>query len=128
MKFLLLVHSPRSRWDELPAAGTDNEMAEHVALIEELDSRGCLLDCSPLAPPEQATTVRVRDGATLAALDRAVAMEDVPAGYYIVECPNIDAAIEAAARIPDAATSKVKVHPLLDLPAVAAGRRQSADG
>lgn len=64
MRFLLLVHSPRARWDEVPADGTDEEMLAHVALIAELDSQAKLVDCSPLAPPEEAVTVRVRARAT----------------------------------------------------------------
>lgn len=133
MRFLLLVHSPRSRWDELSTADTDEEMEAHLALIEELDSRGYLVDCSPLAPPEQAITVRVRDGTTLAcenpaAENQAFDTEDALAGYYIIECPTTAAAVEVAARIPDAATSKVLVHPLLDLPAGPTGPRPSADG
>lgn len=115
MRFLLLVHSPWSRWDEVPADGMDEDMERHVALIEELDSRGRLVDCSPLAPPEQSVTVRARDGAALSAGNPRGDDEDVLAGYYVIEMPTVEEALKTAARIPDAATSKVVVHPLLDL-------------
>lgn len=127
MRFLLLVHSPRSRWDEVPADGTDDEMEEHMTLIEELDSRGAL-DCSPLAPPEQAVTVRVCDGAPLVANSPGGEEDEVLAGYYVIECASINEAVEIAARIPDAATGKVAVHPLLDLAPVPTGPRQSTGG
>lgn len=89
MRFLLLLHSPRTRWDAVPADGTDEEMEAHVALIGELDARGQLVDCSPLATPEPA--------------------------------------VEVAARIPDAATSKVLVHPLLNLEPVPTGPRPATE-
>ncbi len=128
MRFLLLVCSARARWDEVPADGTDEEMDAHVALIRELDSRGQLVDCSPLAPPEQAVTVRVRDGETLASDNPGGDdEEDVLAGYYLIECPTTDEAVLVAARIPDAAEFKVLVHPLLDLDPVPTGPRPATE-
>lgn len=50
------------------------------------------------------------------------------AGYYVIECPTIDEAVKVAVRIPDAATSKVLVHPLLDLDAVPTGPRPATEG
>ncbi len=129
MRFLLLVHSPRSRWGEVPADGTDDEMDRHLALIEELDSHNRLVDCCPLAPPEQVVTVRVRAGQILATVDPADSdEEDLLAGYYLLETRTAAEAVEVAARVPDAATSKVLVHPLLQLAAVPTGPRQSIDG
>ena len=119
MRFLLLVHSPRSRWDELPADGTDDEMRGHVALIEELHSSGRLVDCSPLAPPERSVTVRVRNGSTTVVENTSVDTEDSLAGYYVIECAGMEEAVGYAARVPDAATSKVLLQPLLHLRAVA---------
>jgi hypothetical protein len=91
-------------------------MRGHLALIEELESSGRLVDCSPLAPPEESVTVRVRNGSTFAST--AVDTADCLAGYYVIDCAGLDEAVEYAARIPDAATSKVLVQPLLDLPAL----------
>ncbi|MGC0274173.1 YciI family protein [Pseudactinotalea sp. Z1739] len=126
MRFLLLVHSPRGRWQGIPADGADGEMQRHIALIEDLDSQGRLLDCSPLAPPEEAVAVRVRHGVTLATgtPGEEVGYQDgVLAGYYLIECPTTDEAVQVAARIPDAATSEVLVHPLIDLEPVPTGPR-----
>ncbi len=111
----------------MPADGTDEEVEAHVALIGELDSQGQLVDCSPLAPPEQAVTVRVRDGATLAT-DNPCGEDGVLAGYHLIERPTTDEAVKVAARIPDAATSKVLVHPLLDLAPVTTGPRTETQG
>lgn len=125
MRFLLLVHSPRARWQGIPVDGADGEMQRHIALIDDLDSQGRLLDCCPLAPPEEAVTVRVRHGVTLATdTPGEVGNQDgVLAGYYLIECPTTDEAVQVAARIPDAATSKVLVHPLIDLEPVPTGPR-----
>lgn len=112
----------------MPADGTDEEMAAHVALIVDLDARGQLVDCSPLAPPEQAVIVHGRAGETQTSGNLGGDEDHVLAGYYVIECPTIAEAVPVAARIPDAATSKVVVHPLLDLDPVPSGPRPLRNG
>lgn len=126
MRFLLLVRSPRSRWDDLPETGTDDEMDAHTALINDLDARGWLVDCSPVRPPQDAVRVRVRDGETLRDRDTVDEDTDVVAGYYLIDCPSAQDAVAVAARVPDAATGEIIVHPLLNLTEVPTGSRPQA--
>jgi hypothetical protein len=56
----------------------------------------------PLAPPENATTVRVEDGETLTTDGPFVAIKEALGGYFVLEADDLDAAIELASRIPAA--------------------------
>ena len=69
----------------------------------------------PLAPSTAATTVRVQDGRRLTTDGPFAETKEVLGGYYIVECPNLDAALEAAGRCPGAAYGSVEVRPILDM-------------
>ena len=66
-----------------------------------------------LEPTASATTVRVRDGERLLT-DGPFAETEQLGGLYILECANLDEALDLAAKIPDATTGSVEVRPVLD--------------
>jgi hypothetical protein len=69
-----------------------------------------------LAPSTSATTVRVRDGNRLVTDGPFTETKEVLGGYYIVECDNLDEALEAAARCPGAADGSIEVRPIIGMP------------
>ena len=74
----------------------------HAALMEETARRGILLGADPLKPTSTATTVR-REGDKVLVTDGPFAeTKEQLAGYYILECKDLDEAIEWASRIPTA--------------------------
>ena len=77
-----------------------------------------------LAPSTAATTVRLQDGRRLTTDGPFAETKEVLGGYYIVDCPDLDTALEAAGRCPGAAYGSIEVRPILDmeLPDKAAGR------
>ncbi|MGI8869772.1 MAG: YciI family protein [Mycobacteriales bacterium] len=118
MKFLIMVLSnPTSpaRWASL----TDEEREEfgraHLALSEALFESGQLVASEGLAPAEMAKRVTVRDGVIVASDGPFAEVKEHLAGFYLVECADIDEAIGIAARVPDAAFNDVQVQPVLDL-------------
>ena len=66
----------------------------------------------PLCAASSATTVRVRGGRTLT-ID-GPAGNSALAGYRIVDCADLDEALEEAARLPAAASGAVEIRPLAD--------------
>jgi len=95
---LELVHSP-----------------EHIAWIDYLDSRKItLLDGVRLRPSNDATTVRSREGQTLVSDGPFIESKEQIGGFALVECANLDDAIEVAARHPFAAHGVVEVRPVWD--------------
>ena len=95
-------------------------MPRWQAVTEELREAGVLVSNNALHPVDVATTVRVRDGET-ELLDGPFAVtKEILAGYYLLDCPNLDAALDAAARLPMAAYGSVEVRPVMtaaDIPA-----------
>jgi hypothetical protein len=67
------------------------------------DHAGVLVDASLLRPAEAATTLRVRDGETLLADGAPV---PTLAGYYLLDCADLDEALRWARTIPAADTSR----------------------
>jgi hypothetical protein len=94
-----------ARWAELPIW---NEVTE------SLREAGILISNNPLHAVERATTVRVREhGVELTDGPFAVTKE-VLVGYYLLECDNLDEALEHAARFPNARYGSVEVRPVME--------------
>jgi len=119
VRYLLLVHSPVSRWDELPAEGTDADMEGHASLIGSLTDTERLVACSPLGHPATGRRVMVREGLATA-VELSVCGSAV-AGFYLIEARDLEDAIAVAQQIPDARTGHVEVRPLLPLEGIAGG-------
>ena len=98
MRYMLLIYS---REDDSLTPGELQQIAErHRGLMEETARRGILRGAEPLAASATATTVRVQgDGVVLMDGPYAETKEQL-AGYYILDCENLDEAIEWAAKIP----------------------------
>jgi hypothetical protein len=81
------------------------------AWVEEMDGRGIRLEGSPLRPVSDATTVQVRGGEVLIADGPFAETKEQIAGYDIIDCADLDEAIEVASRHPVAAFGKIEVRP-----------------
>jgi hypothetical protein len=100
MQYVLLIYQG-TNWARLPDLSEDDKksiVAEYAAINNSPDVTPGL----PFGLPENATTVRVQDGKTLATDGPFVNTEGAVAGYYAFEADDLDAAIEVASRIPAA--------------------------
>src|SRR5262249_30304767 len=90
----------------------------HRAVMQETARRGILIGAEPLAPTATATTVR-NDGGKVVLLDGPFAeTKEQLAGYYILDCRDIDEAVEWASKIPTACgggNGCVEIRPIRDL-------------
>jgi len=115
MTYMLLIYTPdigRDRTDEEWA-----EMAEpFIAYNEYVKASGYYVDGAPLAELSTATTVRLRDGKRVITDGPFAETKEFLGGFYMVECPSIDQAIELAAACPAAAFGSVEVRPVMDGP------------
>ena len=80
-----------------------------------LQEGGMFLGGEALQDVANATSVTVRDGRRLVTDGPFAETKEHLAGYYLIEAPDLDAAIDAAARIPDAKIGTVEVRPILEL-------------
>jgi hypothetical protein len=72
----------------------------HRALMDETKSKGIFLAADPLEPTVTATTVRVDRGRVMITDGPFAETKEQLAGYYILDCENLDDALSWAARIP----------------------------
>jgi hypothetical protein len=126
MKFLLLIYSNPENWEH-PMFLRDPEFlampeAERAALVrqvealrQELDETGELLSAVPLADPITTRTVRVRDSVLITTDGPYLETKEQLAGYDVIECENIERAVEIAAKIPDARFGAVEIRPIMGI-------------
>ncbi|HEY3469069.1 MAG TPA: YciI family protein [Amycolatopsis sp.] len=117
MKYVVLIYgNPESRaaWegmtDEQRAAGLEY----YRRLNADLDASGERIVSERLAFPEAAKRVRVSDSVSTTDGPFAEAKEFL-AGFYLLECADIERAVEIAARIPEASFGVVEVRPVMGL-------------
>ena len=108
MRYLLLIYGN----PEL-APATDDAMhrmlAEYGAYNGWLQETGMNLGGEALKDTVDATTVQVRDGNRIVTDGPFAETKEHLGGYYLIDAPDLDAAIEAAARVPGARTGKVEI-------------------
>jgi hypothetical protein len=84
-------------------------MAEYNAYTAWLDGQGWLRGGEALRPSSGARTVRVRDGQRVVTDGPFAETKEQLGGYYVVDCPTLEDALEAAARIPGARSGAIEV-------------------
>ena len=82
--------------------------------IEEMGGRGVRLFGRELDLPETAATVRVRDGETLVADGPFAETKEFIAGFDVLECVDLDEAIEVAAKHPSSWFQEIEIRPFVD--------------
>src|ERR671922_1173846 len=82
-------------------------------LHASLREAGLLVDVHRLHSTESATSVRVREGETEITDGPFAVTKEVLAGYYILECADLDEALRQAARLPMAPWATIEVRPVM---------------
>jgi hypothetical protein len=102
MRYMLLIYTK----EDTVAAASQQEMAMiasgHATVMAEARAKGVLQGAEPLAPTTTATTVRLQDGKTVIIDGPFAETKEQLAGYYILECKDLDEAIGWASKIPTA--------------------------
>jgi hypothetical protein len=105
MKYLMFVCTDTEP-DTDPAPEPDIE-----AWVADNDARGRRLDGDALAPPSTATTVRVRNGELLVSDGPFTETKEVIVGYDLLDCADLDEAIEVARAHPMARFGRLELRP-----------------
>ena len=112
MQYMLTIYHEEAGWDRLTPEQQAEGMAAYQAYSEALAAAGALVATGRLQPVATATTVRIV-GEETRVLDGPYAeTKEQLGGYYIVEAPDLDAALAWAARCPGARHGGVEVRPL----------------
>jgi hypothetical protein len=114
MQYMLLLNEPESEF----AKRTDPALAGAYwggwnAFIGAMAQAGIIVKGDGLQGPQTATTVRIRDGKRLVQDGPFADAKEQLGGYFVIEVPDLDAALEWAARAPSASSASVEVRPVL---------------
>lgn len=108
MRYLMFVCT-----DPEPDADKENEPDIDVWVAEN-DANGRRLQGSVLAPKSSATTVRVRSGELLITDGPFAETREVIVGFDLLQCADLDEAIEVARAHPMARRGRIEIRPLAD--------------
>ncbi len=115
MQYLLLIYSNEA---DRPAPDAVREMSnEYREYTESIVGSGNYKGGNALQPTKTATTVRVRNGKRQTTDGPFAETREQLAGYYLVDAPDLDAAISLAARIPGARNGAIEVRPIQEMTA-----------
>ena len=108
MRYAILIYG-----DEQTPTPVSNEMGPWEAFGQEVAEKGLLQGGEALQPTSTATTVRVHDGKTLTTDGPFAETKEQLGGFYLLDCKDLDEAIEYAAKIPSAPWGSVEVRPVM---------------
>ncbi|HEV2357172.1 MAG TPA: YciI family protein [bacterium] len=117
MKYMLLVYGDEQASDE---AEREQCYRDSAQLANDIRSTGRYLVAAPLHPVATATSVRVRDGRRLVTDGPFAETREQLGGYFIVDVPDLDEAIEIAGRLPGARLGTVEIRPIMEIPGLPA--------
>ena len=112
MKYALLIHSDETTDPDPSSDEHAALMAEYMQFVGELDAAGAHLDGHRLRPTTTATTVRVRDGELITSDGPFAETKEQFGGFFLIEAPDLDQAIEWARKIPSAKIGSIEVRPI----------------
>jgi hypothetical protein len=111
MEYLLLIYEGEKRWQGMSEAEIGAEVGEYGAFGNEF--AGAIKGGNALQPTGAATSVRVRDGKRMTTDGPFAETKEQLGGYYLVDAPDLDAAINIAAKIPGARYGTIEVRPIM---------------
>ena len=115
MEYVLFIYG-----DEAAEANATEEegaalYAAYDAFGHEMEERGVIRGGSRLRPSGDSTTVRVREGDVLTSDGPFAETKEQVGGYFLVDCKDLDEAIEIAAKIPSAKAGVIEVRPVWEM-------------
>ncbi|HEX2622437.1 MAG TPA: YciI family protein [Phototrophicaceae bacterium] len=116
MKYMLLMYASEA---EMPAYTPEELQATSQiwwALTKEMETAGVLLANNGLSSVNDATTLRMRDGKRLIVDGPFAETHEQLGGYYLLECKDLDEALEWAAKIPTALYGSIEIRPMWSYP------------
>ena len=113
MQYLLMIYAAESAVPQSGTAEHDKMMQGYNELAQEWEAKGLKKGGNALDSIATATTVRVRNGQAHTTDGPFAETKEQLAGFFLVDCKNLDEAIECAARIPGATFGSIEIRPVV---------------
>ena len=112
MQYVLLIYGNEAGMQAASKADTEKMIAAYGAYTEAIKKAGVWAGSNRLRPTTSASTVRVADGKSKVLDGPYAETKEQLAGYYLIDVPDLDAALSWAARCPGASHGSVEVRPV----------------
>jgi hypothetical protein len=119
MQAMLMIWSEEAAWNAMPEAAQQQAMGAYRAYADALREAGAMIGGERLLPAATAATVTLRDGVPQVLDGPYAETREQLGGYYLIEVPDMEAAIRWAARCPGAAHGRIEVRRVWQMPAAA---------
>ncbi|PSK98226.1 hypothetical protein CLV30_12012 [Haloactinopolyspora alba] len=108
MKYMLMLFENDTDWDAVPDDQRDAALDEHRTFVEFLEESGAAHSGEALRPANTATTLRPDGDDVLVTDGPYLELKENLAGFYIIEAPDLDRAIDIARRCPIGTATEIR--------------------
>jgi hypothetical protein len=117
MRYVMLICSPEQAFEAFSPEEQTEGLEGYIAFGEEMTKRGVITGGERLRPTTDATTVRVSNGEVVTTDGPFAETKEQIGGFYLIDCKDLDEAIEIASKIPAAKDGygSVEVRPVWEM-------------
>ena len=115
MQYLLMIHTDEKAMQAATQDQSAAMLAAYGVYTKAMSDAGVRVGSARLRPTSTATTVRAQNGKTQALNGPYAEVKEQLGGYYLIDAPDLDAAISWAARCPAAQHGAVEVRPIWEM-------------
>lgn len=112
MQYMLMIYEAEHIWEGKSEDERLTTLKGHGALRARLEADNVAYSGNPLMPTSSSTVVRRRGGVREITDGPFAETSEQLAGYYIVECPTLDDALDYAELIPNSSTGSIEIRPV----------------
>ena len=112
MQYILMAYLDENVWPTMSKEQQEQGMAAYMAYGQALQTAGVIKGSNRLRPTSDATTVRTTGGKSQVLDGPYAETREQLAGYFLIDVPDLDAAISWASRCPAASHGSVEVRPI----------------
>src|SRR5438034_7370191 len=117
MQYLLLIYGNENAMLNAPKEAASQMIGAYNAYTEALTKAGVRVGSNRLRPTSEATTVRNPNGKKSVLNGPFAETKEQLGGYYLIEAPDLDAAIAIAKKVPLTKDGAIEIRPVLVPPA-----------
>jgi hypothetical protein len=113
MQYLLMLFGNEAAAANATPAELEAEIAEHMAFTEAITKRGIYKGGEALHDTGKATTLRMHNGKYVITDGPFAETKEQLGGYYIIDCKDLDEALEVAKMCPASKTGSIELRPIM---------------
>lgn len=114
MQYMFLIYSNEAQDPSLSPGDRDSMLAEYFAFSKEARERKMMVAGDEIEPSHTATTVRIRQGQRTHTPGPFAKGAEQLGGFFILECKDLNEALDMAAKIPGARHGAIEVRAIVD--------------